>query len=279
MVKRRPRAKNLTGCACAPAPRLGMQDLLEQTSKFSFKSVLDIGAGDGFASRFFLTQGKDVTATGFDMDSYLSLPLPDNVRLVRDVDICAMSIFPDASFDAVWCSHVLEHVQNPGQALGEIRRVLKSQGMLFLIVPEYAPVLVGGHVCTGWNVGTLMYNLVLSGFNVRQGEFINHCWNVCGFVTRGETPSVELRSDKGDIETLAGYFPQEANVHQHMDAFLPMVRWRWYEPIRARAEASYNRTRRRRRLVNWIPPAVMGILRRLKARVSNCVHTTRQQCR
>ncbi|WP_229429436.1 class I SAM-dependent methyltransferase [Methylomonas fluvii] len=243
-----------------------MADLLEQTSKFRFQTLLDIGMGDGYASRCFASQGKHVTATGFEIDSYPASPLPDAVKLARDTDICDMSCFADASFDAVWCSHVLEHVQNSGLALAEIRRVLKPQGMLFLVVPEYAPVLVGGHVNTGWNLGTLMYNLVLSGFNVREGEFINHCWNVCGFVSRGELPAVSLRRDRGDLEILAGHFPEEARVHQHMRVTMLNVGWHWHELIRVRAEATFRKVYLHRLMLGWAPPALINALRRLRAR-------------
>lgn len=246
--------------------RRGIADLLEQTSKFRFHTLLDIGMGDGLASRYFASQGKQVTATGFEMDTYLTSPLPDAIKLVRNADICDMSCFADGSFDAVWCSHVLEHVQNMGLALAEIRRVLKPQGILFLIVPEYAPVVVGGHVSTGWNLGSLMYNLVLSGFNVREGEFVNHCWNICGFVARGELPSVRLRRDKGDLEILASHFPEEARVRQHMRVTMLQVRWRWHEPIRARAETTFRKVYLHRLMLSWAPPALIDALRRLRAR-------------
>jgi SAM-dependent methyltransferase len=42
---------------------------------------------------------------------------------------------PDASFDAVLCSQVFEHVFNPEEFLGEIRRVLRPHGRLILTVP------------------------------------------------------------------------------------------------------------------------------------------------
>lgn len=47
---------------------------------------------------------------------------------------------PAASVDAVFCSHVLEHV-NDIQALQEIHRILKPDGRLIAMVP----------VCEGWD--------------------------------------------------------------------------------------------------------------------------------
>ena len=43
--------------------------------------------------------------------------------------------FPGESFDAVICSHVLEHVADDRAALGELRRVLRPGGWALLSVP------------------------------------------------------------------------------------------------------------------------------------------------
>jgi SAM-dependent methyltransferase len=50
------------------------------------------------------------------------------------VDIQALP-FRDATFDLVWCSHVLEHVPSDRQAMHEIRRVLKDGGSAVIQVP------------------------------------------------------------------------------------------------------------------------------------------------
>jgi SAM-dependent methyltransferase len=47
--------------------------------------------------------------------------------------------FPDASMDVVLITQVLEHVAEPIAVIGEIRRVLKPGGSLFLSVPSIFP--------------------------------------------------------------------------------------------------------------------------------------------
>lgn len=48
--------------------------------------------------------------------------------------------FPDASFDTVLCTEVLEHVSEPQRVAAEIMRVLKPGGSLVLTVPQFYPV-------------------------------------------------------------------------------------------------------------------------------------------
>lgn len=43
--------------------------------------------------------------------------------------------FADRSFDVVYCSHVLEHVDDDRVAMREIRRVLRDDGWAILLVP------------------------------------------------------------------------------------------------------------------------------------------------
>ncbi|MBK8554775.1 MAG: methyltransferase domain-containing protein [Lewinellaceae bacterium] len=43
--------------------------------------------------------------------------------------------YPDAHFDAVICSHVLEHVPDDAKAMKEIHRVLKPGGWAIMLVP------------------------------------------------------------------------------------------------------------------------------------------------
>jgi SAM-dependent methyltransferase len=54
----------------------------------------------------------------------------------RKEDLTRLS-FPDASFDIVYASHVLEHIQDDVRAINEIRRVLSPNGLAILPVPIF----------------------------------------------------------------------------------------------------------------------------------------------
>jgi SAM-dependent methyltransferase len=51
------------------------------------------------------------------------------------VDVTAMTIYEDASFGWLLCSHVLEHVADDAKAIAELWRVLKPGGWALVLVP------------------------------------------------------------------------------------------------------------------------------------------------
>jgi SAM-dependent methyltransferase len=64
---------------------------------------------------------------------YLSADLDPTKAMVKQ-DITAIT-YPEASFDIIFCSHVLEHIPDDLLALRELRRVLKPNGFAILQVP------------------------------------------------------------------------------------------------------------------------------------------------
>ncbi len=65
--------------------------------------------------------------------NYLTADLfSDNVDVKMDITNIQ---YPDASFDFIYCSHVLEHVPDDRKAMREFFRVLSSKGTAILLVP------------------------------------------------------------------------------------------------------------------------------------------------
>jgi SAM-dependent methyltransferase len=89
--------------------------------KLSDKAVLEIGSGRGNLQEI--------------VDNYTGLDISPNVaRFYKKKFVLGSATalpFQDNSFDALWSVFVLEHVQNPEQALSEARRVVKNGGLMF----------------------------------------------------------------------------------------------------------------------------------------------------
>lgn len=73
---------------------------------------------------------------------------------------------PDASFDAILCTEVFEHLPEPVQAIREFSRLLKPGGILIVTAPfvsmtHFAPF----HYATGFNRYFYEYHLLKCGFS------------------------------------------------------------------------------------------------------------------
>jgi SAM-dependent methyltransferase len=95
--------------------------------------LLDVGCGSGESLRRITSMGWE--AEGVDVD-----PLAvENARAkgvrVRLGDLASQQ-YPDDYFDAVYMSHVIEHVHDPAGLLRECRRVLKPGGRLVALTPN-----------------------------------------------------------------------------------------------------------------------------------------------
>lgn len=119
----RPQAK-CPRCGALERHRLLWLYLAERTRLLSSPmSLLHFAPEYSFQRRLSSVDGLDyVTA---DLDSPLAM---------HRLDIMDMP-FESSSFDAVICSHVLEHVEDDRQALAELRRVLRPGGWAVLMTP------------------------------------------------------------------------------------------------------------------------------------------------
>lgn len=100
--------------------------------------TLDVPAGKGDLSRELLSRGvADLTCV--DILPEASFPLAGRVRY-RPADINDPLPFADAAFDCVVSREGIEHLVTPFAFLGELCRVLRPGGVLFLTTPNIMTV-------------------------------------------------------------------------------------------------------------------------------------------
>ncbi len=92
--------------------------------------VLDVGCGE---MPFRSLLGPGASYTGIDVPSAQAFGMGSSPDIVP-FDGRAIP-FPDASFDHVLCTEVLEHVEEPSALISEMLRVLRSGGTIVLTVP------------------------------------------------------------------------------------------------------------------------------------------------
>lgn len=101
--------------------------------------ILEVGCGDGALSGVLCSKlriaacGVDTSETGLALarSMFADRGLAGDFRHITGYD----TGFPDASFDLIVCSDVIEHVDNPNAMLVEIRRLLVPRGRLIITTP------------------------------------------------------------------------------------------------------------------------------------------------
>ncbi|HTU20847.1 MAG TPA: class I SAM-dependent methyltransferase [Gemmataceae bacterium] len=124
------------------------------------KRILDAACGNGRYSRFLLRNADaDAVITSFDLSPRMlqrARARLKSERVSHAVADLTRLPYADASFDAVVCGWVLEHLPDPRLGLRELARVLTPGGKLLLLSTE--DTLTGAMCSRLWHCRT--YNRV-----------------------------------------------------------------------------------------------------------------------
>ena len=145
--------------------------------------ILDAGAGElrnrplcnhlAYVSQDFCQYNGEGNGEGLQTGNW------DTGRIDLVCDISAIPE-PDAAFNAILCSEVLEHVPDPIKVLGEFRRLLKPGGKLILTAPfaslvHFAPY----HYSSGFSRYWYEHHLARCGFQIEEltpnGDWFAYC--------------------------------------------------------------------------------------------------------
>jgi len=179
-----------------------MQKLLDD---YAFETILDIGCGEGVHSDIFIENDKKVTSIDYGDSIYFK----ENKNKISAIIADFNTWETEEKFDAVWCSHVLEHQLNVNAFLVHIFNVLRDGGVLAITVPPGESLVIGGHL-TNWNAGILLYNLVLAGFDCSDASVLQYGYNITVIVKKVSDHALDLSSlsyDCGDLRKIATYLP------------------------------------------------------------------------
>lgn len=96
------------------------------------ETVCDVGCGTGaLLKRIRAARGEAGRYTGVDFVVEDAAALPGVEYVAARIEALP---FPDAAFDTVICTHVIEHVLEYRQAIAELRRVCRKR--LIIVVPR-----------------------------------------------------------------------------------------------------------------------------------------------
>lgn len=159
--------------------------------------VLDAGCGDGRLLQGLAAPGRELHGCDWIATAPAGVTMDYTpIDLNRD----GLKHYPDAGFDLVTCSDVIEHLEAPGALLREIARVVRADGLAVVSFPN------------SWNLLERIRYLLSGKFRRFKSERVSGPWGHISFFTAEVLESLCDRA-RLDIVALRG-----GSDHGHMAA-------------------------------------------------------------
>ena len=149
------------------------EHMLYQDIDFSdVERVLEVGCGVGAQSEILLRRFPNMKLTSIDRSSkqlaaakqFLgSLPFEASRYEMLEMDAATLEL-PDNNFDGAFICWLLEHVSAPDRVLGELRRVLRPGGRVYI-----SEVMNSSFLLDPYSPNTWAYWLAFNDYQIDQG--------------------------------------------------------------------------------------------------------------
>ena len=164
--------------------------IFEQFRPVVGQRVLDLGCGIGNNTQFFLDR-ELVIAVDLEEEALREIEKRFGERPNFRAQLLDI-LDPDASalaaegIDTVFCSNVLEHIEDDVRALHAVRRILRPGGRLLLLVPAfqflYGTVDAALEHCRRYSKRELKEKLMEAGFQLESLRYMNLLGMVAWFI-------------------------------------------------------------------------------------------------
>ncbi len=99
--------------------------------------LLELGCGGGHFIKLAKDCGYDVTGIDPNIFSAKSIEERFGIKIITGIAEKTLLEFSDNQFDLIAIINSLQNVSNPIEVLKEVRRILKDDGIVFVILPNY----------------------------------------------------------------------------------------------------------------------------------------------
>jgi SAM-dependent methyltransferase len=174
--------------------------------------ILEIGCSAGPLQQILAADGY-TSLTGIDISERA-------IALARERDIPNVSVmdgahldFPDASFDLVLASDVLEHIEDEERAAREWSRVLRPGGRILVFVPAFQMLWTKhdevNHHYRRYTAGHLRRTLQQAGLQLERSSYWNSTLffpaSVIRLIQRGLPRRPSSKTYTGDLKEFPGW--------------------------------------------------------------------------
>ncbi len=143
----------------------------------SHNKILDVGCGRGEATHYLSTEGFD--CTGLELTDFY----PKRKELWKRMPNTKFQVyngedfpFKDQTFDGVLLNNIFEHIEDKGLFISEVKRILKSNGVVVFILPTLQWKISRLHIIPG----KILLGLRERNFKLMFGSWFVHAPNVYG---------------------------------------------------------------------------------------------------